>query len=94
MNEQGLCVLLFTQTHLDRYEAEVANAYVQERRFFLLSSFAVAVPYIPVVCMIALAFGYGAKLVRDGEIAAGATVIRVFFGVVNAAEGFGEVCRC
>ncbi len=35
----------------------------------MLSSFAVAVPYIPVVCMTALAFGFGAKLVRDGEIA-------------------------
>jgi hypothetical protein len=93
MSEPGRCIGVHSDSSC-RYDAEVANAYVQERNFFLLSSSAVAVPYVPVFCMTALAFGYGAKLVRDGEIAAGAAVIQVFFGLVNAAEAFGEVCRC
>jgi hypothetical protein len=70
---------------------EVDKAFLDEKRFFTLSSFSIAVPYLPLVAMLAFIFGYGAKLVRDGEIMSGPTVLRVFFGVVHCAEGFGEV---
>jgi ATP-binding cassette subfamily B (MDR/TAP) protein 1 len=73
-----------------RYKHEVQCAYKEEARFYFLSSFATAVPYLPLFIMVAFSFGYGAQLVRNGEITGGTTVLRVFFGIAHCAEGFGQ----
>jgi hypothetical protein len=39
------------------------------------------------------AFGYGGKLVRDGDIEGG-EVIRVLLAVIMASTGIGSVCFC
>jgi ATP-binding cassette subfamily B (MDR/TAP) protein 1 len=73
-----------------RYNHEVHSAFKEETRFYTISSFSTAVPYLPLFVMIAFAFGYGAQLIREGEISRGPIVLRVFFGIVLCAEGFGQ----
>jgi hypothetical protein len=75
-----------------RYAQETKNAYMKERRFYLLSSLSLATPYIAVYLILILSWGYGAKLIREGELEGGATVIQVFFNIISASEGFGQVC--
>ena len=74
-----------------RYKREVQHAFRAEARFYFLSSFATAVPYLPLFALMAFTFGYGARLIRDGEITGGTAILRVFLGISHSAEGFGQV---
>ena len=97
---------------LCRYEKQASLTYTAERRFYALTSLAMAVPNLFTFSVVALvrtyvdvdtccvswhkAFGYGGKLVRDGDIDGG-RVIRVLFAVIMGAMGLGQVdlsCVC
>ena len=80
-----------SSSHPHRYHRALEETVAQEKKFYLLSSLSVALPYLPMMATVAFIFAYGGKLIRDGDIHSGTAVLRVFFGVVHSLEGFGQV---
>ena len=75
-----------------RYKEAIDSTFESEFHHYRLSSFAIASPYMTLFIIVAFCLGYGSKLLKDGEIHAGESLVLLFFCILNAVDATSSAC--